>query len=130
MTSRSRFGARRSSPLALFVALAFMLAPAACGEPESIDDHPCPPGGTTATYDNFGKGFMESYCQSCHASRAIDRQGAPGGYNFDTRDDVARLKARIYVRAAGPNNSMPPGPNDPPKEDREKLADWLACGAN
>lgn len=114
----------------LLLALSFMLAPLACGAPETIDEHPCPPGGTTLTYENFGKGFMEGYCQRCHAAHAIDRQGAPGGYSFDTRDDVVRLKARIFVRAAGPNTSMPPGPDDPSGDERSKLADWLACGAN
>lgn len=100
-----------------------------CGQPSQLEDHPCPPGGTPLTYESFGKGFMDGYCQSCHAAHAVDRYGAPGGYAFDSVDDVRRLRARIFVRAAGPNVSMPPGPNDPSADERDKLADWLACGA-
>lgn len=112
-----------------FAALTALFGSVGCGGPVPIDDHPCPPGGTPLTYESFGKGFMDAYCQSCHAAHAVERYGAPGGYAFDTVDDVRRLRARIFVRAAGPNVSMPPGPNDPSNAERDKLADWLACGA-
>jgi hypothetical protein len=105
------------------------LVPLACGGPVEIDDHPCPPGGTTLTYEGFGKPFVDGHCQSCHASRSADRQGAPGEVHFDTREDVQRQRARIFVRAASTNTSMPPGPDDPPDGERDALADWLACGA-
>ncbi len=111
----------------LSAALAFAIA---CNGPTSIDEHPCPPGGTTLTYENFGKSFIDTHCQSCHASRSHDRVGAPAEYFFDTREDVVRHRERIFVRAAASNDSMPPGPNDPNDGDRAKLADWLACGAN
>lgn len=101
----------------------------ACTGPTTIDDHPCPPEGTTATYENFGKRFIDDQCQSCHASRAFDRNGAPGDYAFDTKADVQRHRARIFARAASSNTSMPPGPNDPASADRDRLADWLSCGA-
>jgi hypothetical protein len=42
---------------------------------------------------------------------------------------VVRHRERIYIRAAGSNDSMPPGPDDPPRAERDKLAEWLACGA-
>lgn len=100
-----------------------------CGY-ESISDHPCPPGGTTATYANFGRDFMNRYCQSCHGSDATDRAGAPGDFIFDTQDQVRRHAARIYARSAASNDSMPPGPDDPPRAERDRLADWLACGTN
>lgn len=95
----------------------------------SIDEHPCPPGGTSATYDNFGADFMARYCQSCHGSAAVDRAGAPGEYIFDTALQVRRHAARIFVRSAAENDSMPPGPVDPTRAERDRLADWLACGA-
>ena len=110
------------------VALSAALA-IACNGPTTIDEHPCPSGGTTLTYENFGKSFIDAQCQSCHASRSHERLGAPAEYFFDTREDVLRHRARIFVRAAADNDSMPPGPNDPNESDRNKLADWLSCGA-
>jgi uncharacterized membrane protein len=109
-----------------FIAIAL----AACNGPTSLDEHPCPPGGTTLTYENFGKGFIDSRCQTCHAAHSLDRRGAPSEHYFDTRDDVVRQRDRIFIRSAADNKSMPPGPDDPSDADREKLADWLACGAN
>lgn len=114
---------------ASFVVLSFAIAAAACKHEATIDDHACPPSGTQLTYDNFGRGFMDGYCQRCHGAAGPDRQGAPSGYDFASVDDVRRYRDRIFANAAADNTSMPPGPDDPPAEDREKLADWLACGA-
>jgi len=94
-----------------------------------IDEVSCPPGGTTLGYANFGAGFMSAYCQSCHASTSLDRKGAPGEYIFDTLEQIKRHKERIFVRSAADNDSMPPGPDDPSLEERNKLAEWLVCGA-
>ncbi len=94
-----------------------------------IGDYDCPTGGTTLTYANFGADFMNRYCQSCHGSNATDRAGAPGEFIFDTPDQVKRHAARIFVRSADENDSMPPGPDDPDLGERKKLAEWLACGA-
>ena len=93
-----------------------------------IQDHPCPPSGTALTWENFGKVFMVRHCQSCHAS-VEERKGAPSGYDFGSPEAVRKYKARIFARSAAVNTTMPPGPDDPPAEDRAKLADWLACGA-
>ena len=107
-----------------------LLALAACDPaPVTIDQHPCPATGTPMTYDNFGSVFFASYCDRCHSATIGDRHGAPGSYVFDTLDDVRAHADRIFVRAAGPNTTMPPGPDDPPLDDRDKLADWLACGS-
>lgn len=95
----------------------------------SIEDYPCPSEGTALTYENFGKGFIDAYCQSCHGSNADDRLGAPGEYIFDTAEQVQKHADRIFARSAADNDSMPPGPEDPPAEERERLAEWLACGA-
>jgi uncharacterized membrane protein len=95
----------------------------------TIDQYPCPDGGTQLTYENFGNAFMGTYCQSCHGSASTNRYGAPGDFIFDTREEIQRHRDRIFVRAAAGNTSMPPGPVDPPLELRNKLAEWLACGA-
>ena len=93
-----------------------------------VDEAPCP-DDSELTYDNFGRAFLDSHCQRCHASDAGDRNGAPRGFTFDTREQVLEHRERIFVRAAGDNTSMPPGPDDPPAEERALLAEWLACGA-
>lgn len=109
------------------VFLALVLA--SCKAESSIDDRPCPPNGTTLTYETFGRGFMEAHCQTCHGKPTRDRRGAPSGYDFGSVEDVRELKDRIFARAAADNTTMPPGPDDPPEAEREKLAEWLACGA-
>ncbi len=93
------------------------------------DSATCADEGTDLTYESFGRGFIGAYCQSCHASNAGDRRGAPTGISFDTHEDVVEWMDRIYDRSAGENVSMPPGPDDPPEAERQKLAEWLACGA-
>lgn len=94
-----------------------------------IDDYDCPTGGTTLSYANFGKPFLDRYCQSCHGSNASDRAGAPGEFIFDTQAQTQKHAARIFARSADTNDSMPPGPEDPSLDERKKLAEWLACGA-
>jgi uncharacterized membrane protein len=100
----------------------------ACKE-TTIDERTCPPEGTKLTYASFGKGFMDANCQTCHGAPTHDRKGAPGSYDFGSVDDVRVHKARIFARATADNTTMPPGPDDPPEAEREKLAEWLVCGA-
>ena len=98
-----------------------------CAErPMPIDEATCPPDGTALTYDNFAADFFATHCNSCHANASA---GAPSGYRFNTHDEVLSHADRIFIRAAGPNVTMPPGPDDPPAADRDALAEWLACGA-
>jgi uncharacterized membrane protein len=101
---------------------------AACKE-TTIDDMSCPPAGTKLTYQNFGKTFIDSNCQICHGRDSADRNGAPSSFDFGTVDSIRAHKDRIFARAAADNTTMPPGPDDPPREDRDKLAEWLVCGA-
>jgi mono/diheme cytochrome c family protein len=89
-----------------------------------MDQHPCPPEGTTLTYDNFGQDFFAQNCVSCH--------GGPNGYSsrsFTSVDAIRAQRDRIFINAAADNAFMPPGPDNIPRADRDKLADWLACGA-
>jgi hypothetical protein len=106
-----------------------LVALAACKPETSIDDYPCPPEGTKLTYESFGRAFLAENCQTCHGQGASDRKGAPEGFDFGTLDQVRQRRARIFVRAAADNVTMPPGPDDPPSADRYHLAEWLACGA-
>jgi uncharacterized membrane protein len=118
------------SRAATCVSLALLLiVVAACAKETTIDEYPCPQGGTKLTYDNFGKAFVDSNCQTCHGQPSADRNGAPGSFDFGTLDAIRGHKDRIFARAAADNTSMPPGPDGPPGEERGKLAEWLACGA-
>lgn len=112
----------------LFLSL-ILAALVGCGAHDTIDTHPCPSGGTTLTYGNFGKGFLDRWCQECHAEKASPRNGAPPDYTFGSREEASAHKDRIFAKAAGDNMSMPPGTRGPSPDEREKLADWLACGA-
>ncbi|MBS1123580.1 MAG: hypothetical protein H6Q90_5808 [Deltaproteobacteria bacterium] len=100
---------------------------AGCADaPVPIDDLPCPDAGTQLTYESFGAVFFADHCNRCHSEA---KNGAPENYRFDTADEIRTLADRIFIRAAGPNVTMPPGPKDPPTAERDQLAEWLACGA-
>ena len=96
---------------------------------ESLDPSACQRDGTALTYETFGAGFFASYCDTCHSAEVGKRNGAPEDYVFDSRASIAAHKERIFERSAGNNDSMPPGPDDPPLAERKKLAEWLNCGA-
>ncbi|HEX7664594.1 MAG TPA: hypothetical protein VF407_08790 [Polyangiaceae bacterium] len=132
----------------MILGIAVAAGNAGCQGQDTLDGHTCPSGATTTsstttddggapvatdpnaiTYDNFARGFFDQWCQSCHAANVTDRNGAPDDIFFDTRDDIWRLRTQVYAQAAGANASMPIGPHGPTDADREKLADWLSCGA-
>ncbi|MBM4343080.1 MAG: cytochrome c [Deltaproteobacteria bacterium] len=95
-----------------------------CMDFDEPSDYPCPPQGTALTWDNFGSGFMAQWCVRCH--------GGPNGYSsraLNNREAVQANLQRVFVNAAAGNTTMPPGPDDPPRAERDKLAQWLACGA-
>jgi uncharacterized membrane protein len=96
----------------------------ACGVPPIPS---CPDGGTTITYDSFGRQFLASNCNICHAADSPNRQGAPATFTFDTLDQVLSHRDRIYDRATGDRPTMPPGPGKPAASDRQQLAEWLTC---
>ena len=109
-------------------AIALVLLFTACGV-ETLEEASCPPAGTTLRYESFGQPFLDAHCQGCHGGLGPDRQGAPAGYDFGTAEDARAWSDRIYARSAAGNTTMPPGPDDPPEAERQKLAEWLACGA-
>ena len=94
------------------------------------------PSGSTLSYENFGKQFMQDYCLSCHSMSVTGdaRNGAPADHNFDSLASIALLKGHIdQLAGSGPdatNEMMPPAgaPKKPSMEEREKLSEWLACG--
>jgi len=94
----------------------------------------CPPS-PTLTYANFGESFMTNYCTRCHSSTltGADRMGAPAFHDFDTLLGVKQVADHVDQSAgAGPaatNDQMPPDGATPTLEERQMLAEWIACGA-
>jgi uncharacterized membrane protein len=95
-------------------------------EPETPVESGCGEDIPILTWEGFGRGFMVTYCQGCHATTAPDRHDAPPNVVFDTEADVALWKDRIIATAGGEPATMPPA-GGPTPEDREKLAAWLGC---
>jgi uncharacterized membrane protein len=112
----------------MFLILSLFFSMIACKGQENLEDHSCP-ANNTVTYDNFAKDFFNTYCQSCHGAAVTDRNGAPDDVFFDTRDDIWEQREQVFAQAADSNSSMPIGPHGPTDAERQKLADWLACGA-
>lgn len=119
----------RASCFGVAQALVCALILQGCEAEDAWDEAICPEGGTTLSYENFGRDFIGSECQTCHASGAKERRGAPTHISFDDLEAVREWADRIYERSAGDNVSMPPGPVDPDPATREALGEWLACGA-
>lgn len=101
--------------------LALWLA-AACGS--TADSDPCD-GAPVVTWANFGNAFVLKNCQSCHASTAPDRYGAPTEVTFDTEDQTLALADRVLVRVVDEETMPPMGGVS--SEDRQLLATWLTC---
>lgn len=76
------------------------------------------------TWADYGAPFFATWCQSCHATGAPQRYGAPEGIAFDTRADVAAQKALI-ADSVLTRASMPPGGGLSPREKAELEA--LLC---
>jgi len=72
------------------------------------------------TWDTFGQDFLQTYCVRCHQS-------------FNNLGTVQGRSAAIDSAAgAGPaahNTYMPESGMRPSVEERQLLADWIACGA-
>jgi len=83
------------------------------------------------TYDNWGRGFLDTHCTGCHSSiiAPAQRRGAPDTVNFDTYDGMLSFADRVHARVVEPppeEVSMPPG-GGPTTEERAMLNEWLAC---
>jgi Sec-independent protein translocase protein TatA len=99
----------------------------------------CPPDNTL-TWRSFGGGFLLTWCTGCHSSHlaADARQDAPIDVNFDTHAAFKPHASLVYERAVleahavlrDPNTASPMPPAGlPPESDRQRLTQWIACGA-
>ena len=89
-------------------------------------EQPCNQNTPLVTWETFGEGFVTTHCKRCHASTAIDRQGAPADVILDTKDDAIDWRGAILNNTASPEPRMPPN-GGPVDEDRQLLAIWLTC---
>ena len=80
------------------------------------------------TYDTFGAGFLATYCNGCHGSQVVDRQGAPDEMVFDTRAQASAFGPLILNRRMPPEGviPMPPAGGVTPDDDI-RLEIWLTC---
>ncbi len=78
-------------------------------------------------WEDFGEGFLTGSCQSCHATTAPDRNGAPEEVIFDTVEDAWEWRDSILDRATGESPTMPPL-GGVTEDARMKLTWWLLCG--
>lgn len=99
----------------------------------------CPPDNTL-TWRSFGAGFLRTWCTGCHSSHVptAGRQDAPENVNFDTHALYKPIERLVYDRAVleahklsvDPNAASPmPPAGVPPEADRQRLAQWIACGS-
>lgn len=102
------------------------LAGCAGDESTAIGVQTCDATTPLVTWETFGEGFVTTHCKGCHASTAIDRQGAPAVVILDTREDALDWKSAILYNAASLEPSMPPN-GGPVDEDRQLLSIWLTC---
>jgi hypothetical protein len=86
-------------------------------------------GAPIVTWDNFGAGFLNENCDSCHASTVEGeaRNDAPEAVHFDTKEEAWAWSAVILRMATGDDPAMPPE-GGPSEDDRMRLFWWLGCG--
>ena len=79
-------------------------------------------------WDNFGGGFVELHCASCHSEENSEpqRSGAPVGVDFDTYGDVVHHVERIERESTGTDPAMPPSGGPTPAE-LALFREWLTC---
>lgn len=78
------------------------------------------------TWNNWGHGFVQTWCQPCHSAGSADRYGAPEAVNLDTLDQVVSFSDSIS-RTVLDDETMPVG-GGVSDEDKALLRDFLECG--
>src|SRR5882672_3961500 len=77
------------------------------------------------------RSVINQRCLPCHSQYQTDRTlgPAPGGVTFDTPESIARLAARIRVRAVETKTMPLANKTGMTQEERELLARWISGGA-
>lgn len=121
-------GAMTQGSLGMFglLGLGAVLIGAGCSSKPEPSGATCPPN-STLTYESFGKAFFEANCNRCHSSTTKSESPL-----YDDVVSIRADRARIDEQAAsGPDatNEMMPNDGTVATSEREKLGQWLACGA-
>ncbi len=98
-------------------------------ESTSAEDQPigtCGQDLPVLSWESFGQGFFEAYCQGCHSSNVSDRRGAPPGITFDSEDAALASSAAITSSTLSEAPTMPPG-GGVPDDERALLTAYLRC---
>lgn len=68
-------------------------------------------------------------CRICHSSSVTDRQGAPGGYNFDSPDGVLNERGEVLEEVS--EGHMPPAPyaSTFTQDQKDEIISWTCCSA-
>ncbi len=83
-------------------------------------------GDPDVTWQGWGRGFMATYCDGCHAADTASRHGAPKEVSFDTLEEVREQAERIHIRTLD-EQDMPPG-GGVLVDDLWLLEVFLRCG--
>lgn len=104
------------------LSLVFFIAVLSGCEGPSCDREPA------LTYDNWGEGFIATFCVGCHSAliEGEPRKGATVGVDFNTYGDVLNHAQRMAARSTGAEPDMPPS-GGPSAEDVALLDEWLTC---
>ena len=121
-------------PLLTWARMRFLLLPLllSCGSDLQSEDsavptiHPLCEEGYELTWDNFGQGFMLTYCTSCHSAESPNRFDAPEGINFDTEEEVEAWRD-VLRQVVLEDETMPLGGGVFP-DDLYLFEIYLECG--
>ena len=106
--------------LVRLAAVAALLSACTGANSTGIEPVSCPPAGTTLTYANFGE---ELFAANCTTSGCHDRKSPQLTTQAAIQQHAsAILDEAVYTDAMPENHDMP-------LMEREKLGEWLACGA-
>jgi cytochrome c5 len=112
-----------SKRLALFAMVVCLFAGSYFAVPATADD-------CAQTYENFGKAFLDKYCNNCHAStvKGFARKGAPADLAYDNLEVVKAKKDEMVKHVVMPGKKqMPPSDPKPSDEERAQFKAWLEC---
>jgi uncharacterized membrane protein len=103
--------------------------PNAAGDDSNLEQEEqglCEQDPPLQSWETFGRGFVTTHCQGCHASTAPNRYGAPENVVFDSQEQTVGFKSEILATAALDAPTMPPT-GGTSENDRMRLRIWLEC---
>ena len=96
-----------------------------CGTVKNTQDTNTEDCSIAPSYEDWAYGFFRGKCQSCHASSAPERYGAPEEVTFDNYEQIQQWLPAIE-QSVLENETMPPS-GGVTEEEKILLTHWLAC---